>query len=96
MSEDWEYSERDCPKCQSQLATRLCAVCGGEGYFDEEEDTDVSLGDEPCDHCSGDGHETWCRECGWDMNFKCFLSPEYERAYNEKRAVVVYRKGSVA
>lgn len=87
MGDDWEYSNRACPKCSSDMATRTCGTCGGEGYVDDdEEDTDVGFGDEPCDNCAGEGHETWCRECGWDMNFKCFLSPEYERAYQGKLA----------
>lgn len=88
--DDWEYSEQDCPKCRGQMATRICGSCGGDGYVEDdeedEEDTNVSFGEETCDHCNGEGHETWCRECGWDMNFNCFLSPEYERKHNEKQA----------
>lgn len=87
MSDDWEYSDRDCPKCSSDMATRTCGSCGGEGWHeDDEEDTDVGFGEERCDGCNGEGHETWCRECGWDANFKCFMSPEYERAWREKQA----------
>lgn len=84
MDGDWEYSEQDCPKCNSQTATRICTACGGDGYFEDEEDVRWAVRDERCDHCNGEGHETWCRECGWDMNFKCFLSPEYARAYHDK------------
>lgn len=87
MTDDWEYSDRPCPKCGNEMATRRCGSCGGDGYIeDDEEDTDVGFGEETCSNCDGDGHETWCRECGWDANFRCFLSPEYERAYNEKQA----------
>lgn len=84
--DDWEYSDDDCPKCGSQLAYRRCAPCEGEGCVigdDEEDGWEVN---ERCDMCDGKGYEEWCRACGWDMNFKCFLSPEYERAYQEKQA----------
>lgn len=85
MSDDWEYSEQHCAKCQSQMATRRCNPCEGEGIVFAEDDDDWEA-DERCGMCNGQGHETWCRECGWDANFKCFLSPEYERAFNEKQA----------
>lgn len=85
MSDDWEYSDRACPKCSSDMATRTCGACGGEGYFDNEEDTDVGFGGEHCETCNGSGHETWCRECGWDANFNCFMSPEYKQAWKEKQ-----------
>jgi DnaJ-class molecular chaperone len=89
MSDDWEYSEQDCPKCGSQMTTRTCNSCGGDGYVeDDEEDTDVGFGEESCSNCDGDGHETWCRECGWDDTFKSFMSPEYERAWQEKQGQV--------
>jgi len=35
---DWEYSDDDCPKCSSQLATRVCYGCGGEGYTEDEDE----------------------------------------------------------
>ncbi len=84
MSEDWEYSDESCPKCQSDLATRRCGDCGGEGVIEDDDDWE-GWGADHCDNCNGEGYEEWCRECGWDMNFKCFLSPEYERAYLEKQ-----------
>lgn len=85
MMDDWEYSDSDCPKCEQQMAIRRCDSCGGEGYVEDDEDEE--WGDSGrCDNCNGKGFEEWCRECGWDSNFKCFLNPEYERAYNEKQA----------
>jgi hypothetical protein len=82
MSDDWEYSDESCPKCSSQLAWRHCSECGGDGWI--EDDDEWGHGDIRCDRCDG-GTEEWCRECGWDTNFNCFLSPEYERAYLEKQ-----------
>lgn len=82
MSDDWEYSDNSCPKCSSDLAYRTCYTCGGDGYVEDDEDEWYS--EERCDTCNGMGHEEWCRECGWDMNFNCFMSSEYERVYNEK------------
>lgn len=87
--DDWEYSDETCPKCSADMATRTCGSCGGEGWLpDDEEDTYVGWGEgeERCDNCNGQGHETWCRDCGWDANFKCFLSAEYERKWREKEA----------
>lgn len=83
--DDREYSDRNCPKCSTEMATRTCGACGGDGYFEDEEDTDVNFGEERCENCDGQGHETWCRECGWDATLKCFLSPEYQRAYEAKQ-----------
>lgn len=82
--DDWEYSDCDCPKCASEMATRTCYTCGGEGYVEDEDDF-WETETEQCDNCAGMGHELWCRECGWDANFKCFMSPEYERAWKEKQ-----------
>lgn len=83
MTDDWEYSEQDCPKCRSEMATRTCDSCGGEGFVEDDEDDWRT--EERCDNCNGMGHETWCRECGWDANFKCFMNPEYERIWKEKQ-----------
>lgn len=83
MNDDWEYSESDCPKCQSQMAWQRCNPCGGEGYV--EDDDEWGIGEERCDECNGQGSSEWCRECGWDDGFKCFLSPEYEQEYLAKQ-----------
>lgn len=83
--DDWEYSDKNCPKCSSQLATRRCHSCGGDGFVELDDEDEWEL-TERCDNCSGQGHETWCRECGWDMNFKCFLSEQYEQEWTAKQA----------
>ncbi|MEW6212927.1 MAG: hypothetical protein AB1631_31680, partial [Acidobacteriota bacterium] len=74
---DYEYSDDDCPKCGAQLAGRHCNQC---------EDGEIDL-DDPlwpdavrCDTCNGTGHEEWCRECGWDVTYGRFLSPQDEAA----------------
>lgn len=81
MTDDWEFSEDDCPKCQKQLTQRQCMSCGGDGYT-EDEDDDFG-GEEHCDNCDGEGWEIWCRSCGWDVNFNCFLNKKSEQAYKE-------------
>lgn len=79
MRADWEYSDDNCPKCESEMVCRTCYMCGGEGALDD--DDEEWGGAELCDNCSGQGYEEWCRECGWDETFNCFLSSEYERAH---------------
>lgn len=74
---DWEYSDVGCPKCCNDLAWRRCHSCGGEGSY-EDDDGVNDLGFEACEDCKGTGHEEWCRACGWDNVFKCFLQPKYE------------------
>lgn len=81
--DDWEYSDDDCPKCDAQLAYRRCNPCEGEGVVFADDDDEWET-DERCGMCNGNGYEKWCRECGWDDTFKCFLNPEYERAFQEK------------
>lgn len=85
MSDDWEYSDCPCPKCSTDMATRTCGSCGGEGFVEDEDDWEGWDRDDTCETCNGQGHETWCRECGWDANFKCFLSPVYEQAFYAKQ-----------
>jgi DnaJ-class molecular chaperone len=86
VSDDWDYSDTACPKCQSDMATRRCGDCGGEGYVEDEDDWEGWHDDERCDMCNGKGFEEWCRECGWDATYKRFLNPEYERAWKEKHS----------
>jgi len=81
---DWEYGENSCPKCHSEMAWRHCDQC--EGGYVEDDDGINGCSLERCDNCNGKGFEEWCRECGWDDVYKCFLSPEYEREYLEKQA----------
>lgn len=81
--DDWEYSDNDCPKCGAQTALRHCYECGGSGRIEDEDD---EWGfDERCDNCNGKGIEEWCRECGWDVVFKHFLSPKYEAEWLAKQ-----------
>ena len=68
---DWEYSDDDCPKCQATLATRRCSSFHTVGV---------------CDECNNDGWVEWCRDCGWDVTFGCFLSPTYEAEWEQKQA----------
>lgn len=82
---DWEYSENDCPKCQQQMAFRRCNQCGGDGFIDGDEDDEWAYSGS-CLNCHGNGFEEWCRECGWDATFKRFMSPSYERAFQEKQS----------
>ena len=80
---DWDYSSDECPKCYSTLAVRDCDCDGGVW-----EDTDCN-GTEyfHCDDCRGLGYHEWCRECGWDNVFNCFLSPQYEKEWLEKQSL---------
>jgi predicted RNA-binding Zn-ribbon protein involved in translation (DUF1610 family) len=82
---DWEYSDRDCPKCGNQLASRRCNQCedGRVEYDDDEGRTAYDR----CATCNGTGHEEWCRECGWDVTEGCFLSPKYEAEWLAKQEV---------
>lgn len=85
MSDDWEYSDLACPKCSNDMATRTCGGCGGEGFTEDDDDWEGWDQDDTCETCVGNGHETWCRACGWDANFKCFMNPEYQKAWEEKQ-----------
>lgn len=79
---DWEYSDENCPKCNSQLATRRCGECeNGEVLIDEDDQTSAVY---ECDRCDGNGHLEWCRSCGWDAINECFLSPQYETEFLAK------------
>jgi len=49
-SDDWEYSDNDCPKCQSEMATRTCGSCGGDGYFEDEDDECMGRCDDRCEN----------------------------------------------
>lgn len=80
---DWQHSDRDCPKCNNQMATQDCASCFGEGFFDDEDD---DWGDDTCFDCKGRGFEEWCRECGWDAIHRCFLDHKYEKEWLKKQA----------
>jgi predicted RNA-binding Zn-ribbon protein involved in translation (DUF1610 family) len=83
MASDYEESDRDCPKCGAQLATRRCDEIGCDGgRIDEGFTWGV---EERCDRCNGRGHLEWCRECGWDMNYSQFLSPQYEAEWLAKQ-----------
>ena len=73
---DWEYSDSDCPKCSEPLANARCDECEDEQCLDED-DWEWPF-PEHCDKCNGKGVLEWCRECGWDMNYRQFLSPQYE------------------
>jgi len=66
-----------------------CFGCDDGEYLDE----DGINGDEwmQCDECCGLGYEEWCRECGWDNVFKCFLSPKYKAAYEAKQAATTQK-----
>ena len=85
---DWEYSDDGCPKCHNQLAWQRCTDCGGDGYV--EEDDDDILNDAKCDACNGKGYQEWCRECGWDETYQCFLSPQYKSDWLAKQEALSY------
>lgn len=95
--DDWEYSERQCPKCQSEMRTRECNDCGGEGFRDDLYEEDPLWYDEddtePCHTCAQKGHETWCGECGWDDTYRQFMSPDYEAAWLAKQAPKAQQQG---
>ncbi len=81
---DWEYSDESCPKCGEQLAWQRCDNCENGVW----EDTDCNGTEyDSCDNCDGRGHYEWCRECGWDNIFGCFLSPKYEKEWLEKQQI---------
>lgn len=82
---DWEYSDNDCPKCGSQLATRRCGELGCEGGRIEEDDGINGSTSDRCDTCNGTGHEEWCRECGWDVTSGQFLNPQCEAKWLAKQ-----------
>jgi hypothetical protein len=84
---DWEYSDDDCPKCNAQLAFRRCNELGCEDGYWEDFDPEGPVPGR-CDTCNGKGYEEWCRECGWDMNYKCFLSPKHEAEWKAKQGSV--------
>lgn len=85
MSDYWEYSDSDCPKCGSQMASRRCGAIGCDDGVYEDDDGINGRSLERCDECKGTGWEEWCRECGWDNVFKCFLSPKYEAEWKAKQ-----------
>jgi RecJ-like exonuclease len=75
---DWEYSGDNCPKCNSQLATRRCDALGCEDGYVEHDDPMYPSEYDRCDTCNGSGYEKWCRECGWDCVYNQFLNPRCE------------------
>lgn len=82
---DWEYSDDECPKCGATLAYRPCNPCDRNGYW-VDEDSDPDWPDSGrCDVCNGKGYEEWCRECGWDVTYGQFLSPQYEAEWLAKQ-----------
>lgn len=85
--DDWEYSDNGCPKCFSDLALRRCHSCGGEGWYEDDDGINGSP-NERCEDYKGKGFEEWCRECGWDNVFKCFLQPKYEAEWLAKQKAV--------
>lgn len=82
--DDWEYSDDDCPKCNAQLAHRRCNELGCEDGHIEDDDPEWPSRDK-CDGCNGTGHQVWCRECGWDVTYGQFLSPQYEAEWMAKQ-----------
>lgn len=93
VDHDWEYSESDCPKCYNQMACRSCNECGGEGWVEDDEDDEWADSGQ-CDNCQGLGFEEWCRECGWDETFGRFMSPQYERANEERRLAIAQQQST--
>jgi hypothetical protein len=80
---DWEYSDDDCPKCGEQMAYRDCYECeDGVWEFTDCNGTEYVR----CDSCGGNSYYEWCRECGWDNVFNCFLSEQYEKEFYEKQS----------
>lgn len=74
---DWEYSDKSCPKCGSDLATARCpAIYCDDGTIEDPDDEWNES--ETCDECNGQGWLEWCRECGWDVTDGRFLSPKHE------------------
>lgn len=93
IDHDWEYSETECPKCQSQMAFRGCNGCGGEGWLDDDEDDEWGSSGS-CDNCAGKGFEEWCRDCGWDNTYRRFMGPQYERAFQEKQIAIANQQSA--
>jgi hypothetical protein len=85
MSDDWEYSEDECPKCGSQLASRRCDELGCENGEIEDDDGLGWVDIDKCDACNGKGYQEWCRTCGWDMTYGQFLSPQHEAEWLAKQ-----------
>jgi hypothetical protein len=80
MSDDWEYSDDSCPKCGEQMSYRQCTQLGC-GWDDDDDEWPTV-----CDNCRGMEYEEWCRSCGWDNVFKCFLNPKCKAEYEAKQA----------
>lgn len=90
FDDDIEYAETECPKCGSwEVYQRDCQYCE-EGYSDHDCGDDCCCCLEPennvvCDMCEGRGYHKWCRNCGWDLLEKRFLSKKYEDEFNAKQ-----------
>lgn len=82
---DWEFSENECPKCKSQLATRRCDSLGCEDGTIEDDDGLGWKDTDKCDECNGTSFQEWCRECGWDVTYRQFLNPKCEAEYSAKQ-----------
>lgn len=81
---DWEFSDKDCPKCGEQLAERRCDNLGCDnGQVDEDDDYRTS---ETCTECNGTGWQEWCRSCGFDVTNNQFLQPKYEAEWRAKQS----------
>ena len=72
---DWEYADKPCPKCGTDMHRQDCPECGGEGDFDahDEDPLYYDPGDRiPCDNCHGHGVFVWCPKCQWNDMDQCF------------------------
>jgi hypothetical protein len=82
---DCDIEDEGCPKCGETLAYRRCEAIGCEDGMYEDDDGVNGVEYYSCDDCLGLGYQEWCRECGWDNVFKCFLQPKYEQEWLEKQ-----------
>lgn len=84
MTDEWIDDFRACQKCGGEMTVRQCCGygCDGGEYLDEDGINGDSW--ERCDDCAGTGYERWCKSCGWDDTFKCFLSPKYKAEWEAK------------
>jgi hypothetical protein len=82
--DDIEYVEEACPKCGAwEVLRRDCnSLFCDDGYVDESEDDPINYmpGEclTTCEECGGHGCNVWCKNCGWDLLEKRFLSQKCE------------------
>lgn len=79
FSDDWDYSDENCPKCGSQMAETDCLQIGCEDGWYTDEDGINGNSEYSCPDCRGTGCLIWCKECGWDETFQCFINQEQEQ-----------------